>query len=234
MSTTRYWTANASLPPWTATRPCGYGPHDGRTGPGRGRRARHRPGAGPAAGRRRRAGSGRVGQAGRPGAGAVGRPRPQERPDDAVSVAVAARTQTINRLYRLLMDLVAGGARRNLTAKRAAVLLAGVTPAGAAGGTRWQLAGELVPTFASSSSGSPNVSERSSGIDSSQKVPASAAISGGSRSPRARQDPHSRGGRLPGSAQLQPTVLPVARPGWLASGRGGPSAASRRTPGDGG
>jgi hypothetical protein len=31
---------------------------------------------------------------------------------------VAARTQTINRLHRLLMDLVPGGARRNLTAKR--------------------------------------------------------------------------------------------------------------------
>jgi hypothetical protein len=30
------------------------------------------------------------------------------------------RTQTINRLHRLLMDLVPGGARRNLTAKRAA------------------------------------------------------------------------------------------------------------------
>ena len=29
---------------------------------------------------------------------------------------VAARTQTINRLHRLLMDLVPGGARRNLTA----------------------------------------------------------------------------------------------------------------------
>jgi transposase len=42
---------------------------------------------------------------------------------------VAARTQTINRLHRLLVDLVPGGARRNLTAKRAAVLLAGVTPA---------------------------------------------------------------------------------------------------------
>jgi transposase len=45
-------------------------------------------------------------------------------PDDA------ARTQTINRLHRLLMDLVPGGARRNLTARRAAALLAAVTPAG--------------------------------------------------------------------------------------------------------
>jgi transposase len=57
---------------------------------------------------------------------------------------VAARTQTINRLHRLLMDLVPGGARRNLTVKRAAALLAGITPAGAAAVTRWQLAGELV------------------------------------------------------------------------------------------
>jgi transposase len=57
---------------------------------------------------------------------------------------VAARTQTINRLHRLLMDLVPGGARRNLTAKRAAALLSGITPAGAPAVTRWQLAGELV------------------------------------------------------------------------------------------
>jgi transposase len=57
---------------------------------------------------------------------------------------VAALTQTVNRLHRLLMDLVPGGARRNLTAKRAAALLAGLTPAGAPAVTRWQLATELV------------------------------------------------------------------------------------------
>jgi transposase len=57
---------------------------------------------------------------------------------------VAARTQTINRLHRMLMDLVPGGARRNLTARRAAALLAAVTPAGALAVTRWQLAAELV------------------------------------------------------------------------------------------
>jgi hypothetical protein len=57
---------------------------------------------------------------------------------------VAARTRTINRLHRLLMDLVPGGARRNLTAKRAAGLLAAVTPAGAPAVTRWQLATDLV------------------------------------------------------------------------------------------
>jgi transposase len=57
---------------------------------------------------------------------------------------VAARTQTINRLHRLLMDLVPGGARRNLTAKRAAALLDQIAPTGAPAVTRWQLAGELV------------------------------------------------------------------------------------------
>ena len=57
---------------------------------------------------------------------------------------VAACTQTINRLHRLLMDLVPGGARRNLTAKRAAELLAALTPAGLPALTRWQLASELV------------------------------------------------------------------------------------------
>jgi hypothetical protein len=44
---------------------------------------------------------------------------------------VAVRTQTINRLHRLLLDLVPGGARRNLTAKRAAALLDQVAPTGA-------------------------------------------------------------------------------------------------------
>jgi transposase len=57
---------------------------------------------------------------------------------------VAARTQTINRLHRLLLDLVPGGACRNLTAKRAAALLDQVAPTGAPAVTRWQLATELV------------------------------------------------------------------------------------------
>jgi transposase len=57
---------------------------------------------------------------------------------------VAARTQTINRLHRLLVDLVPGGAQRNLTAKRAAALLDQVAPTGAPAVIRWQLAGELV------------------------------------------------------------------------------------------
>jgi transposase len=57
---------------------------------------------------------------------------------------VAARTQTINRLHRLLMDLVPGGARRNLTTRRAAALLDQIAPTGAPAVTRWQLAHELV------------------------------------------------------------------------------------------
>ena len=42
------------------------------------------------------------------------------------------------------MDLVPGGARRNLTANRAAALLSAVIPTGAPAVTRWQLATELV------------------------------------------------------------------------------------------
>jgi transposase len=56
---------------------------------------------------------------------------------------VAARTQTINRLHRLLMDLVPGGTRRNLTANRAAALLAAVAPTGRPAVTRHELAAEL-------------------------------------------------------------------------------------------
>jgi transposase len=58
---------------------------------------------------------------------------------------VAARTQTINRLHRLLMDLVPGGARRNLTTKRAAALRAAVTPAAASARIRWQRPGHPPP-----------------------------------------------------------------------------------------
>jgi transposase len=57
---------------------------------------------------------------------------------------VGMRTQTINRLHRLLTDLIAaGGAGRNLTANRAQALLGQVHPSGAAATTRWQLAGDL-------------------------------------------------------------------------------------------
>jgi transposase len=57
---------------------------------------------------------------------------------------VAARTQTLNRLHRLLLELVCGGTRRNLIAKRAAGLLAAATPTGRPAVIRWQPATELV------------------------------------------------------------------------------------------
>jgi hypothetical protein len=69
--------------------------------------------------------------------------RPRHRPGPGPDL-VAARTQTINRLHRLLLDLVPGGARRNLTTKCAATLLAAVTPTGAPAVTRHQLAQELI------------------------------------------------------------------------------------------
>jgi transposase len=57
---------------------------------------------------------------------------------------VAMRTQTINRLHRLLCDLVPAGAGRNLTADRAEALLGQVHPTGAAASTRHQLAADLI------------------------------------------------------------------------------------------
>ncbi len=54
------------------------------------------------------------------------------------------RTQAINRLHRLLVDLVPAGASRNLTAKRAAALVRQLIPTGAAAVTRWELAGDLI------------------------------------------------------------------------------------------
>ena len=78
-------------------------------------------------------------------------------PDDAVSVAVAAQSVpslrrvgvedqavVLHLLTKRRQDLVPGGARRNLTAKRAAALLDQVAPTNAPAVTRWQLAGELV------------------------------------------------------------------------------------------
>jgi transposase len=57
---------------------------------------------------------------------------------------VGMRTQTLNRLHRLLTDLVPAGAGRNLTADGAAVLLGQACPTGAPAATRWQLAGDLI------------------------------------------------------------------------------------------
>ena len=55
-----------------------------------------------------------------------------------------ARSQTINRLHRLLLELFPGGAKKFLSAAQAKELLAGVRPRDIAGKTRRRLAAELV------------------------------------------------------------------------------------------
>lgn len=55
-----------------------------------------------------------------------------------------SRTQTVNRLHRLLLELVPGGAKRFLTAAQAAALLDSIAPADVAGRVRHQLATELL------------------------------------------------------------------------------------------
>lgn len=57
---------------------------------------------------------------------------------------VRSRTQTVNHLHQLLMELIAAGAQRNLTATKAKALLATVRPRDLAGRTRRQLAVDLV------------------------------------------------------------------------------------------
>ena len=59
-----------------------------------------------------------------------------------------ARTDTINRLHRLLLELVAGGAKKFLSAPQARALLATVRPRDIVGRTRRQLASELVTELA--------------------------------------------------------------------------------------
>jgi transposase len=56
----------------------------------------------------------------------------------------AARTQTINRLHRLLLELLPGGAKKFLSAAQAKELLARVRPRDIAGKTRRRLAAELI------------------------------------------------------------------------------------------
>jgi transposase len=56
----------------------------------------------------------------------------------------AARTLTINRLHRLLVELVPGGAKKALTARQARALLTDVPAGDVVRETRRQLAGELV------------------------------------------------------------------------------------------
>ena len=56
----------------------------------------------------------------------------------------AARTLTVNRLHRLLVELIAGGAKKFLSATQAKALLATVRPRDVVGKTRRRLAAELV------------------------------------------------------------------------------------------
>ena len=56
----------------------------------------------------------------------------------------AARTLTVNRLHRLLADLVPGGAKKDLTAPQARDLLARIRPRDVVGKTRRRLAADLV------------------------------------------------------------------------------------------
>jgi transposase len=55
-----------------------------------------------------------------------------------------ARTQTVSRLHRLLLELIPGGGPRFLSANQARTLLAGVRPRDVAGRTRRRLAAELL------------------------------------------------------------------------------------------
>jgi transposase len=56
----------------------------------------------------------------------------------------ARRTQTVNRLHRLLLELIAGGAKTSLSVPQAKALLAGVRPRDVVGRTRRSLAAELI------------------------------------------------------------------------------------------
>ncbi|WP_199191477.1 IS110 family transposase [Amycolatopsis sp. CA-126428] len=55
-----------------------------------------------------------------------------------------ARTQVVNRLHRLLLELLPGGAKRFLSAAQARALLASVRPRDVVGRTRRRLAADLV------------------------------------------------------------------------------------------
>jgi len=58
------------------------------------------------------------------------------------------RAQTVNRLHRLLVELVPGGAPRHLSALQAETLLASVRPRDLAGRTRREIAAELIGELA--------------------------------------------------------------------------------------
>ena len=57
---------------------------------------------------------------------------------------VRSRTETVNRLHQLLLELIPAGAGRNLTAAKAKALLASVRPRDIAGRTRRQLSVDLL------------------------------------------------------------------------------------------
>ena len=59
-----------------------------------------------------------------------------------------ARTDTVNRLHALLLDLVPGGAKKHLSALQARTILAAVRPRDVVGRTRRQLASELITELA--------------------------------------------------------------------------------------
>jgi transposase len=59
-----------------------------------------------------------------------------------------ARSQTVNRLHRLLLELLPGGAKRFLSAAQARALLSPVRPRDVAGRTRRRLASELISDLA--------------------------------------------------------------------------------------
>ena len=54
------------------------------------------------------------------------------------------RTETVNRLHHLLLELIPGGAKKDLATSQARTLLAGITPDDLVARTRHHLAGELV------------------------------------------------------------------------------------------
>ena len=59
-----------------------------------------------------------------------------------------ARSQTINRIHRLLLELLPGGAKKDLSAMQAKTLLATVRPRDIVGGTRRRLTAELITELA--------------------------------------------------------------------------------------
>jgi transposase len=63
---------------------------------------------------------------------------------DRRDILGCARTDVINRIHKLLLELLPGGAKKHLSAAQARALLATVRPRDIVGRTRRQLAGELI------------------------------------------------------------------------------------------